>query len=164
MAPVPDHVPDRDLADLHTELLGTARHRTRRREDDPEDLVQEAWLREIKSPARPGAPALRARVFRKLRDAGAERLRTLSDRERSLEALDDHHNAGAEDDLLAVFELEQSIRAIAGDDAVEEARRRVIGMTEADHAAQPGWDPQRAGRARKALEGARNYLRETLRD
>ena len=161
MVPVPEHVPDRDLSELHAELVRTARRRPRRREDDAEDLAQEAWLREVVAPERSGSPALRTRLFRKLRDAGAERLRTSHD----FDATPLHESVDvAIDDAAAVFELEQTVRAIAGDDAVEEARRRVARKTEAEQANEPGWDARRAGRARKALEGARNYLRETLRE
>ena len=130
---------------------------------DVEDVTQDAMLKLVREQPRAEAPSLVVRGFVALRQARAEYLRRMNRaKEPPLAAVDIDEETGHPDAAMRLIELEDLLRTVCGEDALELARARQAGMTERELAEQPGWTPQRAGAARKRLTRAADRLRSAL--
>jgi DNA-directed RNA polymerase specialized sigma24 family protein len=162
------HLPDpsnEELRALRTRLRHSAAAGGTVPAADVEDVAQEAMLKLVREERREDAPSLVVRGFVALRQARAEYFRRRSRaKEPPLEALELHEEVGRADAEARLMELEDMLRALCGEDALEMARARQAGMTERELAEQPGWTPQRAGAARKRLKRAGDRLRSALLD
>lgn len=162
---VPEPTPE-ELQTLRNRLQRAAGHgEVPIPRSDVEDVTQEALLRLVREQPDESAPSLVVRGFVALRQAKVDYVRRRNRaKEPPLALLEDHAEVGSEDAELRLLELEETLRHEVGADALEVARARQVGMTEAELASQPGWTPQRAGAARRRLKRAADRLRAQLLD
>jgi DNA-directed RNA polymerase specialized sigma24 family protein len=126
---------------------------------DREDMVQEALIRLVQEPPPAKPVALIARAHRRLHHAKVEHFRRLSVRP-PLAAVAPHLESQSrsvelgisEDEATRrIVELARRLEELVGTDAVEFVLLKRCGYTESEIAARPGWNPRRAGAARKRL-------------
>lgn len=135
---------------------------------DAEDVAQEAALKLVREKPRSGAPAFPIRWFAAIKQARSEYYRKRSRAKEppleELDALDTHAEPARDDSAIRLMELHDVVRAVAGDDALDVARGRQIGMTAAELAREPGWTPQRVEAARRRLKRGTDAIIESLED
>lgn len=162
---VPEPTPE-ELQALRTRLQRAAEHgRVPIPRADVEDVTQDALLKLVREKPNEGSPPLVVRGFVALRQAKVDYVRRRKRaKQPPLEVLDDQAEVARLDVELRLLELEETVRHEVGGDALEVARARQVGMTEAELAGQPGWTSQRAGAARRRLKRGADRLRAELLD
>jgi DNA-directed RNA polymerase specialized sigma24 family protein len=162
-APKPNQ---QELRELRDELLTAARTRLRTSPSDAEDVTQEALIRLVTEDVRENAPPLRVRGRRALKLAVSDLFRARRRaKEPPLQPIDDlPSEPTARDAGLGLVDLEDVLLRLGGHDALAFATYKRARMTEADIARLPGWNVQRAGRARKRLRSIQERLEEELLD
>jgi DNA-directed RNA polymerase specialized sigma24 family protein len=153
-----------ELDDLRRRMVASAaRHLPHA---DAEDVTQEALLRLVRD-SRPSTVPLSARAFRKLRDSRAELARnnqrkfeqgTLTPEEATGEA------AERVEAMAALIGLEQIVTEVAGGEVMCYARLKTEGLSDAEIAAQPGWDARRVDAARKKLSRKKGQLAKLIKE
>lgn len=128
--------------------------------NDVEDVVHDALEKLLNESIGPGAPPLEIRGYTALHDKQVEHFRRedrRSSRTTSLQLPDadgverERPELASHDAALRLFELRETIGAIAGQDAARFALLSSCGATEKDIAVLLGWPPARAAAARVQL-------------
>lgn len=157
--------PDADIRAMAPKLRRTAMRRRPGGSIDGEDISQNAWIRVLAEQVRADAPPLEVRAYRALRQADAEDLRR-SQRVvelRNMPLLEGYADR-RQSSALQVVELAETIREIAGDDALEALQCRAAGMTETEIGSRPGWTPEKAHAALRRLRRSRSEITKAIVD
>jgi DNA-directed RNA polymerase specialized sigma24 family protein len=156
--PEPEHLRRLRLRLMHT-ARGPAAHIPSR---DAEDVVQNAMIRYLREPPRPGGPPEEARAHVALRRERANYYRA---RERKPEQLTDQPTSPTpvpSEPHTALVDAAVTIEQIAGADARRLAELRGEGHTLRDAARLLHWDARRVEATRKQLERNKDRIARAI--